>query len=84
MNDSWCRPCTAEDGKRLSGSAAREKRIKDRGGMDRILDEREMRGYRSGYGDGYRDARDEIEKQVEASEKRVSRAEKERRAEKAR
>ena len=74
MKDSWCRPGTAEDGKPLAGAAMREKRIKRQGGMDRVLAEREMRGYRS----GYRDAREDTQNEIKVLKVRVSRLEKDR------
>lgn len=39
MKDNWCRTYVMPDGTRVSGSAAREARIKAAGGMDNICRE---------------------------------------------
>jgi hypothetical protein len=50
MNDSYTRPHTTRDGKRIGGASAREERIKAEGGVDRIKDKAYMRGFVDGYG----------------------------------
>jgi hypothetical protein len=72
MKDSWCRPYTNGKGERVSGGPARESRIADQGGMDRILDRREMRGYRLGYGA----CAEDTSERVRAIESRLARLEK--------
>jgi hypothetical protein len=49
MTDSYTRPYQTRDGKRIAGSAAREARIEDEGGVDRIANKNYMRGYVDGY-----------------------------------
>jgi len=74
MRDSWCSPYTRSDGTVVSGSAAREARIADQGGMDRITDRREMKGYRKGYLDSSEDTRerlDSMEQRIRDLEHRV-------------
>lgn len=39
MKDSWCTPLNLPDGRTIYGSAARNKRIAETGGMDRIIGE---------------------------------------------
>lgn len=46
MKDSWCKPYTAANSAKVAGSAAREARIADQGGMDKITTKCEMRGLR--------------------------------------
>lgn len=36
-SDPWCSPLVLEDGTRISGGAAREKRLKAVGGVDQLL-----------------------------------------------
>lgn len=35
--DPWCSPITLDNGTKISGAAAREKRIKAVGGVDQVL-----------------------------------------------
>jgi hypothetical protein len=37
QSDPWCSPLVLEDGTRISGGAAREKRLKAVGGVDSLL-----------------------------------------------
>lgn len=39
MMNSWCKPVPAKTGNVVSGGAARNVRISDAGGMDRIIDQ---------------------------------------------
>ena len=38
MKDSWCKPIWLENGKKVSGGAARNVRISAAGGMDQIIE----------------------------------------------
>jgi len=74
MKDSWCRPYKTAAGLPVHGGAAREARIADRGGMDRILDRQELRGFKSGYQAG----REDLADRVESLEARLARVERNR------
>jgi len=73
MADSWCRRYTNDSGKRVEGAAARESRIKDQGGMDRITDKHHMDGFKQGYRAGREDTTSE---RLDALEARVAKVEK--------
>jgi hypothetical protein len=73
MADSWCRRYTNDSGKHVEGAAARESRIKDQGGMDRITDKHHMDGFKQGYRAGREDATSE---RLDALEARVAKVEK--------
>lgn len=73
MKDSWCRRYTNASGKDVDGAAARESRIKDQGGMDRITERHHMDGFKQGYRAGREDATSE---RLDALEARIAKVEK--------
>lgn len=74
MKDSWCGRYSNENGRSVVGAAARESRIKDQGGMDRITDRHHMDGFKQGYLAGREDSTSE---RLDALEARVAKVEKE-------
>jgi hypothetical protein len=60
MSDSWCSSYWLSNGMVLHGGPAREARIAERGGMDRILAECALQNFRKGYGAGAEDANDRL------------------------
>lgn len=67
MKDTWCKPYTAANGAKVAGAAAREARIADQGGMDKITTKREMRGFTS----GYKACREDLTDRLDSIEGRV-------------
>jgi hypothetical protein len=68
MTDSYTKPYQTRDGTRIAGSAAREARIKDKGGVDHIANKNYMRAYV----DGYQACKEDTAERVDRLEARMT------------